>query len=269
MVSRTPRHQSQPRPSMPNKAASVDAWDQHNNNGGGGGGIGNVGNPSYQYDQRRAKSSMRYQSNGRGELPMNNNNRARVHNNGLSNGSGGGGAAAAAAPRPRAISASRLRQEVVLNHDDPAAVAKQILDLRERRESSTKRPSMYRSNSKSNLSGGDNKKVGGGATPRGLVLPTVGSNASQEEIQAEQRLRSAETKISGLLQELEELKFFQEIEAEQPAPTTPRTPRQPTSQQKQLNGPQLNGPPREIRASSPAARGGRLPPPPPPAANNR
>ncbi|KAG7336692.1 hypothetical protein IV203_024645 [Nitzschia inconspicua] len=63
MVGRTPRHQSQPRPSRPNKAASVDAWDQTqytNKNGN---------NALSSYDQRRAKSTMRYQSNGRGSVP--------------------------------------------------------------------------------------------------------------------------------------------------------------------------------------------------------
>jgi len=80
---------------------------------------------------------------------------------------------------------------------------------------------------------------------------------SQEEIQAEERLQRAENKIGGLLQELEELKFFQEIEMETPGPNTPRGPRMPHRNNANTNG----GPPKSIRASSPA-RGGRLPPPP-------
>jgi hypothetical protein len=67
-------------------------------------------------------------------------------------------------------------------------------------------------------------------------LKAVGSNTSNEEIQAEQRLKSAETKISGLLQELEELKFFEELESEKPAPTTPRTPRTPKTPSRSANG---------------------------------
>ena len=64
----------------------------------------------------------------------------------------------------------------------------------------------------------------------------VGSNNNnnnvvlvEEEVQAEHRLKNAEHKISGLLEELEELKFFQELESEKPAPTTPRTPRTTTT----------------------------------------
>lgn len=168
--------------------------------------------------------------------------------------------------RPRAISAGQLRaQEIELPQDDPSTVARQILDLRERREASAnvKRKEMMTSSirpggphghsqSKSNLGRG-----GGGTSPNGLVLKAVGSNMSQEEIQAEERLKQAEGKISGLLQELEELKFFQEIEMEQPVPNTPRTPKTPS----RINlAP--NGPPTTIRSQSPA-RGGRLPPPPP------
>jgi len=79
---------------------------------------------------------------------------------------------------------------------------------------------------------------------------------SKEEIHAEQRLKQAESKIGGMLQDLEELKFFQEIEMETPGPTTPRTPSRTRTVK-------ANGPPITIRAASPASRGGRLPPPPP------
>ncbi|KAL3936921.1 MAG: hypothetical protein SGBAC_007862 [Bacillariaceae sp.] len=74
---------------------------------------------------------------------------------------------------------------------------------------------------------------------------------SQEELQAEERLKKAENKISGLLHELDELRFFQELEQESSSKTleTPQTPSRNT------------GVPTNIRALSPA-RGGRLPPPP-------
>jgi hypothetical protein len=57
-------------------------------------------------------------------------------------------------------------------------------------------------------------------SPRGRFLQASPSNLSQEEIQANERLKSAENKISGLLQELEELKFFQEIDMDIPPPPT-------------------------------------------------
>eukprot|EP00535_Pseudo-nitzschia_heimii_P003316 CAMPEP_0197180454 /NCGR_PEP_ID=MMETSP1423-20130617/5063_1 /TAXON_ID=476441 /ORGANISM="Pseudo-nitzschia heimii, Strain UNC1101" /LENGTH=1691 /DNA_ID=CAMNT_0042630537 /DNA_START=526 /DNA_END=5601 /DNA_ORIENTATION=+ len=98
-------------------------------------------------------------------------------------------------------------------------------------------------------------QIGGNSSPTGLVLKTVSSSMSQEEIQAEERLKRAENKIGSMLEDLEELKFFQEIEMETPGPNTPRTPKRisrPTTKP--------NGVPTTIRSSSPA-RGMRLPPP--------
>ncbi|VEU40840.1 unnamed protein product [Pseudo-nitzschia multistriata] len=256
MVSRTPRHSSQPRPTMPHKAASSDAWDRANAvlsaNGGG-------------HLQRRSQSTVRYQSNGRSA--------------GLSGTRPGSTRHLQSQPRsnlrPRAISANRLRQDPTGtnsghnnannggnnsgNHDDPSSVARQILDLRERRETNTrnKRPQMNRPPSAipSHITALVPQKSGGTSpTAGGLGLKPVGSMLSQEEIQAEERLRQAETKIGGMLQDLEELKFFQEIEMETPGPSTPRTPGRNLK---------ANGPPTSIRASSPARAGGRLPPPPP------
>ncbi len=130
------------------------------------------------------------------------------------------------------------------------------------------------------------------SSPEGRVLKPAGSNLSQEEIVAEERLKRAENKISGLLEELEELKFFHELESETPSATTPKTPKSsqrsitprklPPQQLQQLQQPTLTSQPRplsrgrdgrdvsdrtagiplNIRALSPA-RAGRLPPPPP------
>jgi len=168
--------------------------------------------------------------------------------------------------RPRAISAGRLREQnsnLNNNNDDPSAVARQILELREQRENSAR-------NKRSNPPGHSNYKrppssipshitTQGSGSPTGRALVPATSSMSQEEIQAEERLRRAENKIGNMLEDLEELKFFQEIEMEAPGPSTPRTPKRtsgrPTSNKK------ANGPPTTIRAASPA-RGGRLPPPP-------
>lgn len=249
MVSRTPRHQSQPRPTNPQQTNSMDAWDHGNINGSNG-------HASYQYDQRRAKSSIRYQSSGR------DHSRAQVRDRTETQKDMHG------IDRPRPISAGRARSQAdAVSHVDPSEVAKQILDQRERRESSAtvKRKEMTTNNKNSGLRpSGPHGHVKtslsrGGSSSGGIGLKTVGSSMSQEEIQAEERLKQAEGKISGLLQELEELKFFQEIEMEQPVPTTPRTPKPAVSR----NVVAPNGPPTMIRAPSPA-RGGRLPPPPPP-----
>jgi chromosome segregation ATPase len=260
---------------------------------------------------------MRYQSNGRNSIGSSNSiNRARDGGGGtrpdnrtISSSSSSNNnqqqqqqySQSRSNVRPRAISAGRLRQQQqqqgppMENHDDPSEVARQILDIRERRESSTrnkqqrqqmmppgqhsKRPTSIPSHINTQGSGGGGGGGGGGpSSPTGLVLNQVGSGLSQEEIQAEERLKRAENKIGGLLQDLEELKFFQEIEMEQPAPKTPRAPSSgrgvpPRNNNNNNNNSNMNmnntnngggGPPKSIRASSPAqARGGRLPPPPP------
>lgn len=237
---------------MPHKSSSIDAWDRPNANA-----VANVNTNQ----QRRSQSSMRYQSSGRSLSRTNSNTRQQQ-----------------SLPqsrtnlRPRAISANRLREQtgtINNNHDDPSAVARQILELREQRESNARNK-----RSQVNPPGHSNFKrppssipshintqfpqSGGKSSPTGLVLKATDSSMSQEEIQAEERLRRAENKIGNMLEDLEELKFFQEIEMETPAPPTPRTPKRtprPGSNKK------LNGLPVTIRAASPA-RGGRLPPPP-------
>ena len=187
--------------------------------------------------------------------------------------------------RQRATSVGKIRQPQHQNAEDPTAVARQILDLRERRESGgagvgalgelRTNPSMYSSKSSSSRGGSTRSKP---TSHQGRVITTSTSNMSEEEIQAEHRLKRAESKISGLLDELEELKFFQELEH---APTTPRTPKTPSrggggggsaSFQSKPRGvaPQPQTPsqrnqgniPVSIRAISPA-RGEKLPPPPP------
>ena len=249
MVSRTPRHSSQPRPSMPGRTSSNDGWDRNSN----------ANRTTSTSQQRRAQSSMRYQSNGR------NSSRSSSVRDGTIGSMRHQSSQSKNNDRPRAISTSRLRQprDPMDSHDDPSAVARQILDLRERRESTTrnKRPAMPPGISKrpsSIPSHITTQKSDGSSPPTGLLLKSVGSSMSHEEIQAEERLKRAENKIGGLLQELEELKFFQEIEMETPAPNTPRAPRVRGSST--TNG----GPPKTVRTSSPA----RAARPRPPSSNN-
>mmetsp|Transcript_2848 Transcript_2848/g.6830 ORF Transcript_2848/g.6830 Transcript_2848/m.6830 type:complete len:1085 (+) Transcript_2848:199-3453(+) len=252
MVSRTPRHSSQPRP-MLNQVSSTEAWDRANA----------VLNANGSHVQRRAQSSMRYQSNTRNPSRSNMSTGRPTSTRPLPSST----SQSRNNLRPRAISVNRLRQDPspsisgnnsTTNHDDPAAVARQILDLRERRETSarTKRSTVNppgisnsklpRSSIPTHITTQPSMKSAG-SSPTGIKPVT--SMMSQEEIKAEERLRQAETKIGGMLQDLEELKFFQEIEMETPGPGTPRTPNR-----------KANGPPTTIRAASPAR--GRLPPPP-------
>mmetsp|Transcript_60071 Transcript_60071/g.147724 ORF Transcript_60071/g.147724 Transcript_60071/m.147724 type:complete len:1831 (+) Transcript_60071:228-5720(+) len=297
MVSRTPRHQSQPRPTNSGGGAggagsSRNPQQQFSSSrpassfdlsgaGGGGRGGGRGGHASHQYDQRRAQSSMRYQSSGRDSSRMKGRDSLNLpglqsekqhrmsYGNALAPAGGSGGGGGGGAARPRAISAGKLRAGSSQQqhksrsdpHDDPSAIAKQILDLRERRESSQSTASVLQRAKSVGSSRPRSTTPHNKASPGGLVLKTADSGLSQEEIQAEHRLQKAEGKINGLLQELEELKFFQEIEDEQPAPpTTPRTPRTP-SRTNSVNA-KAAGPPTTIRAASPS-RGARLPPPPP------
>jgi len=172
--------------------------------------------------------------------------------------------------RPRAISANRLREQTGTrnnnsNHDDPSAVARQILELREQRETNARNKRSQvnppgHSNSKrppSSIPSHITTQLSGNSSPTGLVLKHTNSSMSQEEVQAEERLRRAENKIGNMLEDLEELKFFQEIEME--TPPTPRTPSRIRTPRPGSNK-KLNGLPTTIRAASPA-RGGRLPPP--------
>jgi chromosome segregation protein len=160
----------------------------------------------------------------------------------------GGGPANGGAPLQRVSAAAQQQQQQQQQGEDPNEVARHILDLRERREASSSlhkrkpmdssRPSLGGSNigpthSKSNLSSDHHHNTNSQhhsrpkpASPQGRVLQKAGSNLSQEEIVAEERLKRAENKITGLLDELEELKFFQELESETPSATTPKTPSQ-------------------------------------------
>jgi len=239
---------------MPHRSSSIDAWDRPT-------GISNAN----MNQQRRAQSSMRYQSNGR--------NPSRTRDGSGMVGGRPGSTRNQSLPqsrtnvRPRAISAGRLREQnanMNNNSDDPAAVARQILELREQRESNARNrrsqvnPQGHSSHKRTPSSIPSHITTQGSGSPTGRALVPVTSSMSQEEIQAEERLRRAENKIGNMLEDLEELKFFQEIEMETPGPSTPRTPKRtsrPTSNKK------ANGPPTSIRAASPA-RGGRLPPPP-------
>lgn len=305
MVSRTQRTQSQPRPSRGVAgrpvAQSFDAWENVNDNI----------RPPHRHPQagameRRAMSSMRYQSNGRGPMPQGMAGRPAPHTLQKPHPQHPQQhMPAGMAMRPRAVSAGRIRrapsgpqQAPPGYREDPNDVTRQILDLRERREASSqqKRRTVNASPLKTRASPSPSTQIQKprAASPQGRVLRQSGSNMSQEEIVAEKRLARAENKISGLLDELEELKFFEELESEKPSaplpktpshktatprnigPTTPRTPAQKPAQtprgptpgsldRPQSRGredPRIAGIPLNIRTVSPA-RGGRLPPPPP------
>lgn len=185
MVSRTPRKSaSQPRPARSSsRGATFDTWENVNDNA----------RPS-MIPERRAKSSIRYQSSTRsGSRSRSRLETPKAH-------------APISSPnvRPRAVSASKIRSNT-------ASAPQEILKPTKRKESPRHlRPQASRE------------------SPQGRVLKTAGSNMSQEEIHAETRLKKAESKISGLLEELEELQFFQELESEETpaAPKTPKTPSQ-------------------------------------------
>lgn len=242
MSGRNLRTQSQPRPKTTTnrRSGSFETWENVNDNA----------RPGPPNNDRRAKSTMRYKSATRdasrqrtrgGEAP-------RIPSNGHAS---------------RAKSAGRMRapsQNFALDSDDPDAVAKQIMELRERRiPSQRESPLRVRPDLSMNFLSKPVKQASKipslQKAPSLQKVPSLqmsGSSMSQEEMQAEERLMKAETKISGLLQELDELQFFQELEDESPA-KTPKTPK----------GQARNDIPINIRAVSPA-RGGRLPPPPPP-----
>ena len=218
MVSRTPRKSaSQPRSARSSsRGATFDTWENVNDNA----------RPS-MIPERRAKSSIRYQSSTRsGSRSRSRLETPKAH-------------APISSPnvRPRAVSASKIRSNT-------ASAPQEILKPTKRKESPRHlRPQASLPYSKSTLSERE--------SPQGRVLKTAGSNMSQEEIHAETRLKKAESKISGLLEELEELQFFQELESEE-TPGAPKTPKTPS---------QDRGIPQSIRAASPSR--GRLPPPPP------
>jgi chromosome segregation ATPase len=252
MVSRThttPGNKSTPRSTKGSSAPiSFEQWENANDNahssqqyGGGGGG----------YD-RRSKSSVRPRQQSGQSRPT-------------------------SSQRPRPISTGRFRD----HQDDPDVVARQILDMREQREREMSKPSSSRNMQQRTPTANNRRKDSPMAghpsisTPgsRGLgngggYLAPSRSNLSNEDMQANERLSHAESKISGLLQELEELKFFEEIESEKPPPTTPRTCKTPrtlgAAPMTYSNPPRTpgGGIPTSIRASPSPSRA-RLPPPPP------
>lgn len=220
MNNRGAKAQPQQRPrSASRRGTSFEAWENVNDN-------------ARPLDLRRTKSSVRYKSASRdssnqrmrGDVPLK-RTQSTPH-------------------PPRAISAGRMRSNNGPQKEDPDVVTQQILDLREQRERRKESPMrLKKTMSMSSQSKRPKTPTSKRPSSPGRALHAVGSNMSQDEIQAEERLKRAENKISGLLQELEDLRFFDEIEAS-PAPGR-------------------NGIPTAIRAVSPA-RGGRLPPPPPP-----
>ena len=183
MVSRTSRqHQSQPRAMA---QPPTEPWENVSDN------VRSQLRPTTVTGMdRRAQSSIRYTSNGRQSM-----------------GSVRAPPQKVPVVRPRAISAGRATAPTGIpqqyqhqqQQDDPNEITRQILDLRERRESSSqlKRrpmetpmqprpiPGISYSNSKS-------ESHQTPASPQGHVIKTAGSNLSQEEIVAEERLKRAE-----------------------------------------------------------------------------
>jgi chromosome segregation protein len=278
MVTRTPRQSSQPRSTRAASTSRVPTFENWENQNA------NPRASAPAHGDRRAMSSMRHQPTSRD---------SKVRARGATPKASSSAGLPSYNSRPRAMSAGKLRPP----EEDPAAVAKQILELRDRRENGQHlkrkdsplglRPTGLPSYSKSSSS----RSKGSSGKPS---FPQLMSNMSEDEVQSEARLKKAEYKISGLLEELEELKFFQELEHDAPPPTTPRAPQTPSrggssktprgggSAQTPRGGgsqtPRGLGPPTPsrsggqardqvdippaIRAMSPA-RGGRLPPPPP------
>jgi chromosome segregation ATPase len=224
MVSRTTgQYQSQPRP-RPAARPSLESWEGVNEN--------------VRSQPARAQSSVRYPSNGRSTTGSVARQTPRME-----------------APqkypsnmtRPRPISAGRIRAssqqvpEAVHGHqsqqatDDPNEIARQILDLRDRRESLShlklrksmeppSRPAVPQSRSNLSEHSRDHQQHAAPASPQSRGVKPAGAKVSKDEAIAEERLKRAENKISGLLDELEELKFFQELESATPAISTPKTP---------------------------------------------
>ena len=239
MVSRTTgQYQSQPRPRTGGRP-SLDSWEGVNENV-----------RSQPHQPMRAQSSMRYQSNGRSGTPAGGASRPASRMDAPQK-------YATNMTRPRAISAGRVRTppqqqqqqhqqqqqlpEMMYNHtrpsvEDPNEVARHILDLRDRRESASQmkqrksieppsRPAVPHSRSNLSDHSRDHQPLNAPNSPQGRgTLKAPPSKVPKEGVIAEERLKRAENKISGLLDELEELKFFQELESETPSLGTPKTP---------------------------------------------
>lgn len=228
MTSRHLRTQSKPHPRSATRRVgqSFEAWENVNDNA----------RPSSQLNDRRAQSSMRYKSATRDSSRQ--RLRSRDHS-----------------PRTtpkshvsRASSAGRARQGVASKSTERGGPMRRESPLHVRQDLSLGKgknqqriPPIQKALSLQRVPSLQN-------TPS---LHPSASSMSLEELQAEERLKKAENKISGLLHELDELRFFQELEQESPS-NNPETPQTPSRSM---------GVPTNIRALSPA-RGGRLPPPP-------
>jgi chromosome segregation ATPase len=129
------------------------------------------------------------------------------------------------------------------DEDDPEAVERHVLDLRQKREQQARRhytdPSRSRSSKakdrpspssapsstlqrtySNGSSQAENRQPPTRDSPgqRAQSSPVILSPRLQEEERATQTLRLAEQNIDGLLQELEELRFFQELDNAAPSP---------------------------------------------------
>eukprot|EP00934_Nitzschia_sp_Nitz4_P008813 Nitzschia sp. Nitz4//scaffold40_size135432//82134//87650//NITZ4_003253-RA/size135432-processed-gene-0.70-mRNA-1//-1//CDS//3329551246//8803//frame0 len=306
MVSRTPRHQSQPRSTRPRAPQAFEAWENVNDNARG---ASQPHRNSAPLDQRRAMSSIRHQPNSRGPPIMMSASGHLRQPSPMRGDPGNPGGVPSKIPttlvtRPRPVSAGRVRaypQPPMDPRENPNDVTRQIMDLRERRESGSfhkrrtgkepqpagqPRPNAALLSTAASLTKSSDPR----SSPTNRQLKKASSGISQDDGTTE-RIKRAETKISGMLDELEELKFFQELESEdlpaRPQSTrgTPRNaamgpPGTPRQEQSMALAPRMErapsrgkdrgvvdpsrtvGIPTNIRTVSPA-RGGRLPPPPP------
>jgi hypothetical protein len=151
----------------------------------------------------------------------------------------------------RAISTGRIRRAPSvtssntsssrgrLDREQAQSVTKAILDLREKREQSQSRRLQRETLKKHPLQQQHQQQKQQHTRSQSLVeihsskqqqqqsqplhsrsLPVADSKSEADEHQAANRLKQAETKISSLAMELEELRFFSEIEAASPSPTS-------------------------------------------------
>lgn len=192
---------------------------------------------------------------------------------------------------------SQIRSENVLPQypdyaDDPEQVARAILDLRERREQQPPRSSSRgkkRSNSRGSRDSDEKKnyylqRTASAPlttnTQQTTTTTTTASAAKQsrlsprspEEQRATANIRKAEDKIDGLMQELEDLRFLEEIDLQDaaPPPAAARSQSMPRPRENMpmpLKTPRGDTIPSVVQAISPPAAansfryGGRLPPP--------
>ena len=161
--------------------------------------------------------------------------------------------------RPRPLSTGRALLQQDYHHantedtDDPASVTRAILDLRDKREQAHRHRESFKQQQQQQHHH-HHQRQESSVTPTSPTAQGGSGNA---------RLKHAEDKISNLMQELEELKFFHEIEITAPSPTT--SLQSPTSiAMTQARTMQPQQPSQSRRAAAPTTLRAVPPPPPPP-----